>query len=505
MTLNSSFLLPSQDALLQRLQHVVLYGQQLTVLTGDNGCGKTSILTELVEELSEVSSAFVTCPMHCDSAEIRRKVLVQLLSEPAFDDEIPMPETLLKLASSLPVASHIVLDDAHHLPLEIWAECIVLSQLSLNGRRITVTLSTTADYLDSVVAQLPDTDEMPLLPMAVEPLDNEEREGLYYLLLSRSEQVPFTPREIVAEQLAKQTGRPDEVVKLFELALNGEPEVAAKASWMKPLLVMVIAMMFAAIGYAFFTNQTAEPVVSKVMTVSEARANAANLKYAHRILLPYFQYRHQLTQMSDASVSQRTDNPNAESEEPSASEGKESSASESKEPLATVREEPSAQSEQQASMADTGSKLSATVKAEVETREALASATKPAAVQDEAADVSDDSRVNIDVSTDISSQSAAVTSLQMPTKLYTLQLASVKQRQSLDRILAQLSNEPNVRVAKDKQRWVVLYGDFATNLEAQQQGKRLVTEYQIGQPWLRAWRDIGHYDIQKAVPSREIQ
>lgn len=223
MTLNSSFLLPSQDALLQRLQHVVLYGQQLTVLTGDDGCGKTSILTALVEELTEVSSAFVTCPMHCDSAEIRRKILVQLLSEPAFDDEIPMPETLLKLASSLPAASHIVLDDAHYLPLEIWAECIVLSQLSLNGRRITVTLSTTSQYLDSVIAQLPEND-VPILPMVVEPLDNEEREGLYYILLSRSEQVPFTPRDIVTEQLAKQNGLPAEVVSLFELALNGEPE-----------------------------------------------------------------------------------------------------------------------------------------------------------------------------------------------------------------------------------------------------------------------------------------
>lgn len=119
MTFQTAILLPSQESLLHRLQHVVLYGQQLTVLTGETGAGKTTLATALVDTLDDVSSALVVCPQHVDSAEIRRKILVQLLTEPVFDDELPLPETLLRLGDALPSHSHIVLDDAQYLPLEL--------------------------------------------------------------------------------------------------------------------------------------------------------------------------------------------------------------------------------------------------------------------------------------------------------------------------------------------------------------------------------------------------
>ena len=76
MSLTGSTLLPSQEALLNRLQHISLYGQQLIVLTGEEGAGKTTLVTALLTELEEFSSALVICPKYCDSAEIRRKILV---------------------------------------------------------------------------------------------------------------------------------------------------------------------------------------------------------------------------------------------------------------------------------------------------------------------------------------------------------------------------------------------------------------------------------------------
>ncbi|WP_028774590.1 AAA family ATPase [Shewanella waksmanii] len=485
MALNSSFLLPSQDALLQRLQHVVLYGQQLTVLTGDDGCGKTSILTALVEELTEVSSAFVTCPMHCDSAEIRRKILVQLLSEPAFDDEIPMPETLLKLASSLPAASHIVLDDAHYLPLEIWAECIVLSQLSLNGRRITVTLSTTSQYLDSVIAQLPENDDVPILPMVVEPLGNEEREGLYYILLSRSEQVPFTPRDIVTEQLAKQNGLPAEVVSLFELALNGEPEPTPQKAWLKPAIALLAAVLVGVLGYLLISDSEPQPVSSKTMTVSEARAHAVNLQYARNLLLPYFEYRVELSNRANIVATASIDPAKVDPlpAEPDAELNK--ATGDASQIKATTQDADIASNP--ASKVETFAVNSAT-SSEPATK-ITAPTSEPQSLPQPAQQL--ESSTGVDTS-------------QTQLKAYTLQLASVKQRKSLQQILARFADDPQVRVAKDKQRWVVLYGDFVSNTEALQQGQKLVSQYGISQPWLRAWKDIGHYDLQKALPSREI-
>ena len=84
MIFKDSILLPSQENLVQRLQHVSLYGSQLLVVTGQNGSGKTTLITSLISELDEFSSALVLCPKHCDNSEIRRKILVQLLTDPVF-------------------------------------------------------------------------------------------------------------------------------------------------------------------------------------------------------------------------------------------------------------------------------------------------------------------------------------------------------------------------------------------------------------------------------------
>ncbi|MDN5370275.1 MAG: DamX protein, partial [Shewanella sp.] len=105
-------LLPSQEALLYRLQHLACYGEQLVLLTGAVGAGKTTLITALANELEDYNLALVACPQHASAAEIRRKIIMQLLPDPLFDDETPLVDTLLRFVPQLQKPLHILLDDA---------------------------------------------------------------------------------------------------------------------------------------------------------------------------------------------------------------------------------------------------------------------------------------------------------------------------------------------------------------------------------------------------------
>lgn len=170
MTFQGQVLLPSQEALIQRLHHVASYSDQLLVLVGGQGSGKTTLLTALATDFDDSNAALVICPMHADNAEIRRKILVQLMSSPIFDDEIPLAETILRVAQNQSKPLHIIIDDAHLLSKELWAECIILNQIQCAGQRIAVTLTVPPAFLADLLPQLPDSLRRQILPISIEPL-----------------------------------------------------------------------------------------------------------------------------------------------------------------------------------------------------------------------------------------------------------------------------------------------------------------------------------------------
>ncbi|BDM65915.1 hypothetical protein NFHSH190041_33670 [Shewanella sp. NFH-SH190041] len=172
-------LLPSQQALLQRLQLLVSYSEQLQVLSAPAGAGKTTLVTELISSLSEYNAALVACPPYADAAEIRRKILLQLSASPLFDDEQPLSETLVLLQDQQAQPVHIVIDDAHRLPIAIWAECLVLSQLQCAGRHIALTFTLEPQFLSQLLAKLNVAQRRLLLTVTIPPLLPAERTLLY--------------------------------------------------------------------------------------------------------------------------------------------------------------------------------------------------------------------------------------------------------------------------------------------------------------------------------------
>ena len=290
MTFQGSVLLPSQEALIQRMHHVASYSDQLLVLSGVSGSGKTTLVTGLATDFDESNAAFVICPMHADNAEIRRKILVQLISSHIFDDDIPLADTLMRLASTQTKPLHIIIDDAHLLPKALWAECIILNQIQCAGKNIAVTLTVPPAFLADLLPQLPEQLRRQILPISIEPLTMPEREALYQTLLRYSDQNPFTPREIVRSQLEKQTGTPQEVVNLLDKALHSPQEKTS--SWMKYKAVMVTAVsMLLALGIWLGVTQPFSEEQALETATFPAIDSPVFLSYGQKILAPYFALR----------------------------------------------------------------------------------------------------------------------------------------------------------------------------------------------------------------------
>ncbi|MGL5669178.1 MAG: ATP-binding protein, partial [Shewanella sp.] len=290
MTFQGQVLLPSQEALVERLHHVASYSDQLLVLVGAHGSGKTTLLTALATDFDESNAALVICPMHADNAEIRRKILVQLVSSPIFDDEISLAETILRVAPKQSKPLHIIIDDAHLLSKELWAECIILNQVQCAGQRIAVTLAVPPAFLADLLPQLPESLRRQILPVSIDPLSLPEREALYQTLLRYSDQNPFTPRDIVRAQLEKQTGTPQEVVALLELALHGQGEKKSVWAQYKVALIGLASVLIAVVIWLGLANPFSTEPIPEVVTYP-AVDSAEFLAHGKQLLAPYFKLR----------------------------------------------------------------------------------------------------------------------------------------------------------------------------------------------------------------------
>ncbi|MFB2735537.1 AAA family ATPase [Shewanella mangrovisoli] len=466
MTFQGQVLLPSQEALVERLHHVASYSDQLLVLVGAHGSGKTTLLTALATDFDESNAALVICPMHADNAEIRRKILVQLVSSPIFDDEISLAETILRVAPNQSKPLHIIIDDAHLLSKELWAECIILNQVQCAGQRIAVTLAVPPAFLADLLPQLPESLRRQILPVSIDPLSLPEREALYQTLLRYSDQNPFTPRDIVRAQLEKQTGTPQEVVALLELALHGQGEKKSVWTQYKVALIGLAIVLIAVVIWLGLAKPFSSEPIPEVVTYP-AVDSAEFLAHGKQLLAPYFKLRAEsLTQALLAEAVEQAD------------------------PLAKFHgEEPQVEE--------------AGIEPPVD--EATSKGDSTATEVDDAAPAPTE-QAKDDAATQMghaAPEPASAVSLR-PKTGYAIQIATVSQRDTVQSLLKKLHNVPEVRVAKYKQFWVVLVGQFNDSQSAQQAAAELVKEYHLSQPLIKKWAELGGYQLQETRSSGEI-
>ncbi|NKF52191.1 AAA family ATPase [Shewanella sp. WXL01] len=525
MSAEHFLLLPTQESVVNRLQHLASYGEQVTVLCGAKGSGKSTLATVLATELDDHNSALIVCPAHVDAAEIRRKILVQLLSAPIFDDEVPLPETLLKVQSSLQKPLHIIIDDAHLLPLEIWVECILLSQLCCAGKLVTVTLTCLYEPWSALSTQLGQSMAEHLLQVDVDPLPIAEREGLYRTLLTQSGQSPFIPREIVSGKLEKQLGSPAEVIELLGVALaEPELEVAKWRQWIKPMLnvaIILVITVIAIFGYQYKTalglnelsslpvdSAANQPVKNSIeltalQTLQHKRAQQANVNWASR----FFEVQHEQASLSTQTLLLGLLNVQSRFD---------SSEKVQAQVIATVNA-PIVEHEYVEESKHVGAHLfgAEPVKHELANAESAMNNSVNDLVNSESQEIemqhgtAEESSVITANSAQISQADLAEVELasaepietlteqdnRVPRNGYTLQLASVTQQKSLKPFLSALASDTNWYLSEHKSMFVLFVGNFSSMSDASEKAKQLQSEFGFAAPWVRKWQDLSDYQI----------
>ncbi|WP_412496253.1 AAA family ATPase [Shewanella chilikensis] len=489
MVATEELLLPSQEALLQRLQHLACYGQQLVLLQGQVGAGKTRLLTALANVLDEHNLALVSCPQHADAAEIRRKLLIQLLPDPLFDDEQPLADTLLRYLGEMRKPIHILIDDADNMPLALWAECLLLTQLQARGEPITLTCSVSPEFAEQLQLQLPKAQKPQVLPVKLEPLSLAEREGLYQTLLTRSAVHTFTPRAIVVKQLERQQGTPAEVLALLELALNGEPPRPRVFPW-KTLLISSLAVLSCLALLCWYLLRSTEPLpeLTKSALVLEHRTTPLS-QFAERWLDNESESASKV--LSSAPVYIRLEQPRSQSLVSPAIDSQQ-------DPKSAQKTESQADS-QSTPEPETGSELLSDAKAALDVKTAPVTQ-KPQVKEAASASMNNEAQETQAQSELEQEPSAGV----LPTQGYTLQLVSLKRESSLTAFMIKLKKVKNVRVAKHKDWWVVLVGEYASKQEAIEAGKVLQLSLDLPQPLIKSWQSLQHYRLQAGLSNSEI-
>ncbi|WP_368873534.1 AAA family ATPase [Shewanella algae] len=486
MVATEELLLPSQEALLQRLQHLACYGQQLVLLQGQAGAGKTRLLTALANVLDEHNLALVSCPQHADAAEIRRKLLIQLLPDPLFDDEQPLADTLLRYLGEMRKPIHILIDDADNMPLALWAECLLLTQLQARGEPITLTCSVSPEFAEQLQLQLPKAQKQQVLPVKLEPLSLVEREGLYQTLLTRSAVHTFTPRAIVVKQLERQQGTPAEVLALLELALNGEPPRPRVFPW-KTILISSLAVLISLALLSWYLLRSTEPLpeLPKSALVLEHSTSPLS-QFAER----WLDIDRDQEALSTTPVYVHLEQVQSQVTEPQAV-------------LEQINDQHVETQVVTARSPESESELLSDAKAilDVQTAPVTTPVTQKPQVKEAAKASQDTKPQEVQNKSELEQEPRAGV---LPTQGYTLQLVSLKRESSLTAFMAKLKKVANVRVAKHKDWWVVLVGEYASKQEAIEAGKVLQQTLGLSQPLVKSWQSLQHYRLQAGLSNSEI-
>jgi DamX protein len=481
-------LLPTQEMLVQRLQHMASYSEQLLVVCGGEGSGKSTLIATLASELDEVNSALVLCPRHADSSEIRRKIWIQLVSDPIFDDELPLTDTLLRIQPHLTKPLHIIIDDAHLLPKVLWAECILLSQMAAAGHKVSVTFTIDNKFWSPLIAELTEPMRALLLQVIIDPLPMAEREALYQTLLLRSEQSTFTPRSIVSNLLEKQSGKPSEVVTLLVKALETQTETK---NWRRflPKLISFTTILAGLGAWWLFTTPSLWQNKIDLRFKPDILASQVNSiqgqwleNHGNTLLMQYWWTRQTPGNKHSAPSLQLALTPQP------------------KKPLqSTASSQPSTA---KVKAADASNKVNSQTSTDNHRLNDITSPPLPklTTVHVNHAKVKEPTtKPPSQAKAKINNSSVTVSTNKAPFKNgYTLQLASVSQKASLKPIFNKIPRGDRVFTASSNgngaQSHLVFLGAFDTESQARAKAAEL-SRLGFAEPWLRKWRDLQQYSF----------
>ena len=241
--MNSHTLLSSQDKLISDITSSFAENDFL-VMSGERSSGKTTIAISLIEKLKDFNQCFLPIPAHYDPLEIKTKIINQIFGNVFinYDNSLFTIFSSVKLEETAK-KNVIVLDDANFLNTNILLDIFSLSKIQ--NLQIKVLFILNKKYLSSFNKKCTKIYGQNLNSFMVQPLTLSERNTMYISLMYLANVDRSVSDNIITKHLAKQSGKPLEVVSLVQNVIHNPYSLSNKKKYLAVKLTLSAVSVFA--------------------------------------------------------------------------------------------------------------------------------------------------------------------------------------------------------------------------------------------------------------------
>ncbi|KAA1152366.1 cell division protein DamX [Pseudoalteromonas sp. FUC4] len=237
-----SQILPSRAALVDRIALQFEYGQNLIVLLGTSGLGKSYMLeTFITDKYNDFNKAFVQVSAQMTDAQLMSELLEQSFNSPLVDHNLSLPENYYQLLQQQPCGPCLwVLDGGRQLSEEMLIELELLSKNSPNTLYIIVASQSKLALNNAVEIYL-------------EPLTLQESKMLLQWYFT---DLPYDEDPVFSTFLAEAHGNPSLLLAWQPSEHIADIIVKDKVSWRLHLVILMLLIMLLIIGLLYKSDMT---------------------------------------------------------------------------------------------------------------------------------------------------------------------------------------------------------------------------------------------------------
>ena len=237
-----SQILPSRAALVDRIALQFEYGQNLIVLLGTSGLGKSYLLeTFITDKYNDFNKAFVQSSAKLTDAQLMSDLLEQSFNNPLVDHNLSLSENFHHLLNQQQPGSCLwVIDGGRHLSEEF------LIELELLAKNSPITLY----IMIASAAKLPVEHAVEIHLERLPLHESKQLMGWYF------EKLPHDEDPVFQAFLAEANGNPSLLLAWQQDEYIADVKVKDKVSWRVHLLVLMLLIMFLIIGLLYKSDMS---------------------------------------------------------------------------------------------------------------------------------------------------------------------------------------------------------------------------------------------------------
>lgn len=264
-----SQILPSRAALVDRIALQFEYGQNLIVLLGTSGLGKSYLLeTFITDKYNDFNKAFVQVGAQMTDVQLMTQLLEQSFNAPLIDHNLSLSQNYYQLAQQQQCGACLwVIDGGRHLSEELIAELELLSKNAPNVLYIMIASQSKLAFKDAV--------NIHLEPLNI--VESKQLMGWYFTAL------PYDEDPVFKTFLVEAQGNPSLLLAWQPSEQVADIIVKDKVSWRLQLLTLLLIIMLLIIGLVYKVDMTQwwesanrqidEQVLSTAITTEQAIEN----------------------------------------------------------------------------------------------------------------------------------------------------------------------------------------------------------------------------------------